>query len=128
MSTSSKHKAKNTYDPMRKWGLKPAEENGPGVTYVVSGHVVSGTSSDPRTMYISESMGREGQGQAKRQIDARNSEKALKMLLHRDKEGMKAVMKAREATKEVRKEEKTSRGTRSKDSLRCHCSEGREER
>ncbi|KAF8900474.1 hypothetical protein CPB84DRAFT_1815402 [Gymnopilus junonius] len=110
MSTSSKHKAKNTYDPMRKWGLKPAEENGPGVTYVVSGHVVSGTSSDPRTMYISESMGREGQAKAKRQIDARNSEKALKMLLHRDKE-------AREATKEVRKEEKKSRGTSEKERI-----------
>lgn len=106
MGTSSKHKAKNAYDPMRQWGLKPVEDSGPGATYVVSGHVVSGTSSDPRTMYIPESMGREGQAKAKRQMDARNSEKALKALLQRDKEGMKAVMKAREATREVRKEDK----------------------
>ena len=106
MSTSSKHKAKNGYDPMRKWGLKPAEENGPGTTYVVSGHIISGGASDPQSMYISETMGREGQAKAKRQMDARNSEKVLKALLERDKEGMEAVMRARAVNKAGSKEEK----------------------
>ena len=97
MSTSSSHKRKSAYDPMRQWGLKPEEStSGNGATYVLSGHIVTGTSSDPRTVHLAESMGREGQAKAKRKLAAREADRALKELLEKDKEGMKAVMKARE--------------------------------
>jgi len=98
MTTSSTHKRKSEYDPMRQWGLKP-EENGStsSATYVLSGHIVTGSSSDPRAMYVAESMGREGQAKAKRKLAGKESDRALKELLERDKEGMRAVMKAREA-------------------------------
>ncbi|KDR78277.1 hypothetical protein GALMADRAFT_245372 [Galerina marginata CBS 339.88] len=113
MSTSSAHKSRSGYDPLRKWGLKPTEDNGPGATYVVSGHVVTGSSSDPRTMYVAETVGREGQAKAKRRLDAKDSDRALKALLQRDKEGMKAVMKARETSREVRRDAKD--GKKAKD-------------
>ena len=92
---SSVPKKKSTYDPKRKWGLTP--ENGPkfvgdggGATYVVGGHVVN----DSRTLYVSESMGREAQARAQRAGAKQDS--ALKLLMSRDKEGMRAVEKARE--------------------------------
>lgn len=106
MSTSSTHKSKSGYDPLRKWGLKPSDE-GPGATYMVSGHVVTGSSADPRTMHIAESIGREGQAKAKRKLDGRDSDKALKALLQRDKDGMKAVIKAREKARELVKDPKS---------------------
>jgi len=120
MSTLSTHKSKNKYDPLRKWGLAPAEESGIGSTYVVSGHVVSGSSADPRTMYMSEMIGREGQAKAKRILNGKDSDKELKALLQRDKEGMKAVMKARQAvrTAQVPKNEKASKSSSSSSSAK----------
>ncbi|KAF8154202.1 hypothetical protein B0H34DRAFT_80664 [Crassisporium funariophilum] len=98
MSTSSSSKRKAAFDPSRQWGLKPEDgSTGDGATYVISGHVVSGTSSDPRTMYVSETIGREGQARAQRKAGGKDAaDKALKKLLERDKEGMRAVMRARE--------------------------------
>lgn len=98
MTTSSTHKRKSAYDPMRQWGLKPEENTSTGsATYVLSGHIVTGSSSDPRAMYVAESVGREGQAKAKRKLAGKEADRALKDLLERDKEGMRAVMKAREA-------------------------------
>ncbi|KAF8970690.1 hypothetical protein BDZ97DRAFT_1790519 [Flammula alnicola] len=97
MSNSSTHKHKHAYDPLRRWGLKPEDSTAStGATYMVSGHVVTGTSSDPRTIYAAESIGREGQAKAKRKLAGKDADRALKALLQRDKDGMKAVMKARE--------------------------------
>ncbi|KAF9529132.1 hypothetical protein CPB83DRAFT_812965 [Crepidotus variabilis] len=113
MSTTSKHKNQHEYDPRKKWGLQPSESSGGGSsyggsssTYVISGHVVSGTSSDSRTIYETENIGREGQAKAKRLLDAKESDRALKALLSRDKDGMRAVMKARKVGAAMAKEEK----------------------
>ncbi|KAF9555732.1 hypothetical protein CPC08DRAFT_726184 [Agrocybe pediades] len=119
MSTSSTHKSKNGYDPLRKWGLKPADDTGPGSTYVVSGHVVSGSSGDPRTLYVSETIGREGQAKAKRIMNGKDADKELKALLQRDKDGMKAVMKAREA---VRAKQDVKKEKSGKESSASSCS------
>ena len=107
-ASSSTYKRKTAYDPQRQWGLKPEDGSiGDGATYVVSGHVVSGTSSDPRTTYLSETIGRDGQAKAKRKMGGGKdgADRALKALLERDKEGMKAVMSAREAGKMLVKSE-----------------------
>lgn len=96
MSREATHKRKHDYDPLTKWGLKPEERSNAGATYMVSGHVVPGTSSDPRTVYATESIGREGQAKARRKLAGKDADKALMTLLERDKEGMGAVMKARE--------------------------------
>ena len=107
------HKRKTAYDPQRQWGLKPEDGSiGGGATYVVSGHVVSGTSSDPRTMYLSETIGRDGQAKAKRKMGGGKdaADHALQALLERDKEGMKTVMKAREAGKVLVKSEEQRKG------------------
>ncbi|KAF7759679.1 hypothetical protein Agabi119p4_11374 [Agaricus bisporus var. burnettii] len=96
MSSSSSHKRKSQYDPARQWGLKP-EESARGSTYIISGHVVGGANSDPRNMYVGETMGREGQAKAQRK-SAGDADRALKTLLERDRDGMRAVMLAREAT------------------------------
>lgn len=116
MTTSSSHKRKSAYDPMRQWGLKPEEStSGNGATYVLSGHIVTGASSDPRSVHLAESMGREGQAKAKRKLAAKEADRALKELLQRDKEGMKAVMKAREtrAGKEMGKDKEAIKGASS---------------
>ena len=42
---------------------------GDGTTIVVSGHVVSGSSSDPRMTYLTETIGRDGQEKAKAFLD-----------------------------------------------------------
>ena len=101
-TSSSTYKRKAAYDPQRQWGLKPEDGSiGDGATYVVSGHIVSGTSSDPRTTYITETIGRDGQAKAKRKMSGGSdaADRALKALLERDKDGMKAVMSARETGK-----------------------------
>ena len=98
MSTSSAPKRKAAYDPARQWGLKPEPEAGSS-TYVVSGHIVNGSGTDPRSIYATENLGRDGQAKAKRKLSSKDADKALKGLLERDKEGMKAVVKAREAGK-----------------------------
>ncbi|KAF9484171.1 hypothetical protein BDN70DRAFT_910831 [Pholiota conissans] len=97
MSNSSTYKRKHDYDPKKQWGLKPEERTaGSNATYMVSGHIVSGSSADPRTLYVSEGIGREGQAKAKRILAGKDADKTLARLLERDKDGMKAVMKARE--------------------------------
>ncbi|KAK0475086.1 hypothetical protein IW261DRAFT_1646941 [Armillaria novae-zelandiae] len=92
MSNTTIKKRKLAYDPARQWGLKPADAEG-SATYVVSGHVVKG--SGPSSLEIAENIGREGQAKAQR-LRAKDADKALKDLLDRDKEGMKAVVAARE--------------------------------
>ena len=96
MGTSAKASKKNAYDPARQWGLKP-ESEAPGATYVVSGHVVS--SSDMRSMYSAENMGREAQAKAVRKVAAADADKVLEKLLARDKEGTKALSAARAFSK-----------------------------
>lgn len=96
MSTTSVHKRKAQYDPVRQWGLKPEVTR--GSTYVISGHVVSGSNADPRNMYVGEVVGREGQAKAQRK-SVGDADRALKALLERDRDGMKAVMLAREASR-----------------------------
>jgi minichromosome maintenance protein 10 len=97
MTHTSEPQRKKNYDPARQWGLKPSEaERGP--TYVLSGHIVSepGSGFDTGSMYVAESIGREGQAKAKRKLANKDADKALKALLERDKEGMKTVVRARE--------------------------------
>ncbi|KAF5353526.1 hypothetical protein D9756_007998 [Leucocoprinus leucothites] len=96
MTTTSTHKRKSQYDPARQWGLKP-EESTRGSTYVVSGHVVSGSNADPRNMFVGETIGREGQAKAQRK-SAGDTDRVLKSLLERDRAGMRAVMIARESS------------------------------
>ncbi|KAG2039070.1 hypothetical protein BDR03DRAFT_991944 [Suillus americanus] len=98
MTTSSSKKRKADYDPQRQWGLQPSEASGSrggNATYVVSGHIVSGSNRDVSSMFVAENMGREGQARAKRKL-IRDADRELKRLLERDKEGMRAVTKARE--------------------------------
>jgi minichromosome maintenance protein 10 len=107
MSNNATRKRKHEYDPARSWGLKPEENynDGGGATYVVSGHVVSGSGSGSG-MFVGESLGREVQAKAARKMAGRETEKALSQLLMRDKEGMQAVVKAREAA--LKNKEKAS--------------------
>lgn len=106
MSTSAARKRKGDYDPSRQWGLKP-EPTSNDSTYVVSGHVVGGSAGN---LFVSERLGREAQARAKRQLE-KNADRELKTLLERDKEGMKAVTKAREYAAQMSKSSKaTSKG------------------
>ncbi|KAJ7042899.1 hypothetical protein C8F04DRAFT_56377 [Mycena alexandri] len=94
MSTTAR-KQKPEYDPRRKGGLKPLNDASGGATYVVSGHIVGG-GNGADSMFVSESIGREGQAKANRKLAAREDARVLKALQGRDNDGMKAVMKARE--------------------------------
>lgn len=96
MSTSAIVKRKTDYDPVRQWGLKPSTSTGDGATYVISGHVVR--SGNKPSLFMAESMGREGQAKAKRRLENNEVENTLKKLLERDREGMEVVLKAREAS------------------------------
>lgn len=89
-------KKKPTYDPARKWGLKP-EDPPSGSTYVFSGHVISGSAGDSRSIYVGEAIGREAQAKASR-ISAQDADRTLKALLEKDKEGTRALIKARQAS------------------------------
>ncbi|KAG0702785.1 hypothetical protein DFH29DRAFT_483440 [Suillus ampliporus] len=98
MTAMSSKKRKADYDPQRQWGLQPSEASGSrggNATYVVSGHVVSGSNRDVSSTFVAENMGREGQARAKRKL-VQDADRELKVLLERDKEGMRAVAKARE--------------------------------
>ncbi|KAI0073172.1 hypothetical protein K474DRAFT_1603813 [Panus rudis PR-1116 ss-1] len=100
-------KRKPEYDPQRQWGLKPVDDAGSGgATYVVSGHIVSGR-SDPRNMYVNETIGRDAQARAAR-VSAKEADKELESLLQKDKEGMKYVLSAREYAKKLKKDEEGS--------------------
>ncbi|OCH85041.1 hypothetical protein OBBRIDRAFT_343267 [Obba rivulosa] len=101
MTTQAKKKP--AYDPARKWGLTP-EDSGVGSTYVVSGHIVS-NGSDPRSLYVSETVGRDAQAKAARKLSSKDTDLALRKLLQRDKEGTKALAKAREFVKHAQQSE-----------------------
>lgn len=105
-------KKKPVYDPARQWGLKP-EDSSSGSTYVFSGHVISGSAGDSRSMYVGETIGREAQAKASR-ISAKDADRTLKALLEKDKEGTRALVKARKASS--RKD--TSKDTHSPSSKR----------
>ncbi|KAH8084898.1 hypothetical protein BXZ70DRAFT_565895 [Cristinia sonorae] len=120
---SSTAKRKPAYDPSRQWGLKPEpnRSQGDGATYVVSGHVISG-SSDSRNLFVGETMGRDAQAKAARKAAAHDADRALQRLLKGDKEGMKTLVAAREfvkkpiggRTKEERKGEDGGAGRKRK--------------
>src|ERR1700722_2533700 len=97
MSTTAAPKRKPAYDPARQWGLKPEQSEGARATYVFSGHVVNSSGSDSRSLFITENIGREGQAKAQTRMRMKDDDRELQRLLERDKEGMRAVIKAREA-------------------------------
>lgn len=67
----------------------------------MSGHIIGSSSS-----FVAENVGREGQAKAKRK-SRRDADRELKVLLTRgDKEGMRAVVKAREVAKAMSKKKK----------------------
>ena len=105
MSTSAAQKPKADYDPSRQWGLKP-ETRSNDSTYIISGHVVGGSTG---SLFISERLGREAQAKAQRRLE-KNADRELKSLLDRDKEGMKAVTKAREFVQKAKASAETSSG------------------
>jgi minichromosome maintenance protein 10 len=117
MTSSSLKKRKPDYDPQRQWGLQPSEASARGgdATYVVSGHVVSGSNRDVSSLFVAETMGREGQARAKRKL-VQDADRELKGLLERDKEGMRAVAKAREIGSMTMKQ--ASRGAKDKSSAK----------
>lgn len=105
MTTTSVRKRKPEYEPSRQWGLQP-EQAASSSVYIVSGHVVGGTSGD---MFTAEKLGREAQEKAKRRL-GQGADKELKKLLDRDKEGMRAVTKAREVAKKMLKASEDGKG------------------
>lgn len=98
MTTTTTRKRKPEYDPSRQWGLQPEPAAGSSV-YIVSGHVVGGATGD---MFTAEKLGRDAQEKAKRRL-GQDADKELKTLLDRDKEGMRAVTKAREVAAKMLK-------------------------
>ncbi|KAG6828018.1 hypothetical protein H0H92_009644 [Tricholoma furcatifolium] len=96
MSTTSAPKRKPAYDPARQWGLAP-EPVASSASYIVSGHIVNDSKFDSRSLFDTENIGREGQAKAARRLAKKADDRALMNLLERDKEGMKVVMKAKEA-------------------------------
>ncbi|KAI1798437.1 hypothetical protein LXA43DRAFT_875943 [Ganoderma leucocontextum] len=106
MSGTAAKAKKKEYDAARQWGLKP-EGQASGSTYIVSGHIVSG--SDSRSMFIGENVGREAQAKAARKVASADADKALQRLLSKDKEGTKASTPAPESSKR-RAEEIKSEG------------------
>ncbi|KAI0248406.1 hypothetical protein BJV78DRAFT_1236417 [Lactifluus subvellereus] len=102
---SGSQKRKAAYDPQRKWGLSPADGSAApssaveGATYVVAGHIVA---AERRDLFLNETVGREAQARAARQASSRDTDRALKRLLARDKGGMKAVQEARRFAKRER--------------------------
>ncbi|KAI9463471.1 hypothetical protein HD554DRAFT_1315864 [Boletus coccyginus] len=97
-STTRKHKHKPEYEPSRQWGLQPEPAAGSSV-YIVSGHVIGGAAGD---VFAAEKLGRDAQEKAKRRL-GKDADKELKTLLDRDKEGMRAVTKAREVAAKMLK-------------------------
>lgn len=107
MSSTAIHKHKSSsYDPRRQWGLKPDPPHpaeGGAATYHFSGHIAQ------TGAWASEQIGREGQAKAQRKQAARDSDRALRALLKHDKQGMKAVMMAREAAAAAATSDKTKK-------------------
>ncbi|PIL27289.1 hypothetical protein GSI_10436 [Ganoderma sinense ZZ0214-1] len=96
MSSSAAKAKKKDYDPARQWGLKP-EGQASGSTYIVSGHIVSG--SDSKSMFIGENYGREAQAKAARKVAAADADKNLKRLLSKNKKEMKSLPSTAESSK-----------------------------
>lgn len=114
---SGSQKRKAAYDPQRKWGLQPANgsvgspsssqlEGGEGPTYVVAGHIVAGGAAGKHDMFLKEKLGRDAQARAARRTNSRDTDVALKRLLARDKEGMKAVQEAHKFAMKAKAREK----------------------
>jgi minichromosome maintenance protein 10 len=107
-------KKKPDYDPRRKWGLQPDPSKGTvssdsgGATYVVSGHVVD----NKRHLFLGENIGREAQARAAR-LGKKDTDRQLKSLLERDREGMQHVELAREHAEKLRNAEKAARSQKS---------------
>jgi minichromosome maintenance protein 10 len=120
---SGSQKRKADYDPQRKWGLSPAD--GPavpssaaeGATYVVAGQIVA---AGKRDLFINESVGREAQARAARLAGSRDADIALKRLLSRDKEGMKAVQEARRFAKRTRAKQVADGKSLGRDGVSCN--------
>ena len=131
MSMSSAPTRKPAYDPVRQWGLKPepstGRDTGGSATYVVSGHVVGGPAGDSRSPYIAETIGREGQAKAKRKF-GQDADRDLKALLERDKEGMKAVIRAREVGKMLDEKNGKREKVKVKDVKKCDKGNGKDKR
>jgi minichromosome maintenance protein 10 len=117
---SGSQKRKAAYDPQRKWGLQPANgsvgspsssqlEGGEGPTYVVAGHIVAGGAAGKHDMFLKEKLGRDAQARAARRTNSRDTDVALKRLLARDNEGMKAVQEARKFAMKAKAREKKQR-------------------
>jgi len=70
-------------------------DGGEGPTYVVAGHIVAGGAAGKHDMFLKEKLGREAQARAARRTNSHDTDVALKRLLARDKEGMRAVQEAR---------------------------------
>ena len=98
MSTHAKKAKKAEYDPARQWGLKPEPDSGGGggATYFVEGHVVAG-SNDAKSLFVAETIGRDAQARASRKAASLETDRALQLLLKRDKEGTRALASARAA-------------------------------
>ena len=122
---SGSQKRKAAYDPQRKWGLQPANgpvgspsssqmEGGEGPTYVVAGHIVAGGAAGKQDMFLKEKLGREAQARAARRTNSRDTDVALKRLLARDKEGMKAVQEARKFAMKAKAKEREKKKTKTK--------------
>ncbi|TFK29144.1 hypothetical protein FA15DRAFT_632659 [Coprinopsis marcescibilis] len=94
MTSKPTMKRKTEYDPAKQWGLRPEPKQG-DATYIVSGHIVGGGSGS-RSIFASENIGREGQAKAKRKLDQAEADRMLKQLVQKDKDGMEAVLMARE--------------------------------
>ncbi|KAI0298475.1 hypothetical protein B0F90DRAFT_1669056 [Multifurca ochricompacta] len=105
-SGSHSQKSKATYDPQRKWGLAPAMA--PLLPHRLPRW--KGPPAGKRDLYLNETVGREAQARATRQASSRETDKALKRLLTRDKEGMKAVQEARKFGKKREKERRIAEG------------------
>lgn len=97
MSTSAAKRGKKReaeFDPDKQWGLLPTASSGGGSTYVLSGHVISSSQAD---VFVGERMGREAQARAQRKATGREVDKVLKQLMEKDRDGMRSVLRAREA-------------------------------
>ncbi|KAF9268986.1 hypothetical protein L218DRAFT_412793 [Marasmius fiardii PR-910] len=104
----NKAKKKSDYDPRRQWGLQPTSQLGDAdATYVFSGHIARGTSTgDP---FFADTFGRDGQTRAQKKMAKRESEKALQKLMERDTDGMRGILKARQAIKLAKDDENGTR-------------------
>lgn len=106
MSTSAARRSKRReaeFDPDKQWGLLPTSSSaGGGSTYVLSGHVVSSQAD----IFVGERMGREAQARAQRKAASQEVDKVLKQLVEKDKDGMRPVLRAREAGTKERKKQK----------------------